>query len=168
MRRSFVATILASLTLLGMPALAHGTFVDARPLPGVTVGGTVDEVAFLFPERIIARGAAIVVTGPDGIVVPTSGPIERPADTVVRMPIETLSRPGEYGVDYSVPAADGFVFEGSFTFFFDPAADALEPLPYGRGGWTGRASIGAVLILVSVVAVGLIGWRRRHPSDDVG
>jgi methionine-rich copper-binding protein CopC len=165
MRRSVVAATVTILTLHAAPVVAHGTFVDARPLPGVTVGGTVDEVAFLFPEAIVPEGAVIVVTGPEGIVVPASGSIERLADTVVRIPIEVLSRPGEYGVDYSIPAADGFAFDGSFTFFFDPAADALEPLPYARGGRAGLLAVVAVSILV--VATGVIGWRRRRPSGDV-
>lgn len=151
--------------LIGAPAaLAHGTFVDARPLPGVEVGGVVDEVSFLFPEPVETDSAVIAVIGPQGHPVPASGQVESPIPSVVRVGIEALTLPGEYRVDHAVTAHDGFVFEGSFTFSFDPSAPPLDPLPYGRDGlgWPWLAGIAG--------AIALAGWmvrtRSRH-GDEV-
>ena len=145
-----------ALGLIGLPALAHGTWVDARPLPGVVVGGTVDEVAFLFPEPLVAGEGGITVTGPDGQSIPT-GTIEFPADAVARVKVEPLTAEGTYTVSYTLSATDGFVFSGSHRFEYRETAPGLEPLPYGRGSWLPAAALGAV-----VLAAG--GWaiaRRR-------
>ncbi|MDX1449211.1 MAG: hypothetical protein R3246_09130, partial [Acidimicrobiia bacterium] len=84
---------LAVVAFGGLPALAHGTWLDARPLPGVTVGGTVDEVAFLFGEPLQLGQGEVTVVGPDGRPHP-GGAIEHPAETVVRMPIQPLAEEG--------------------------------------------------------------------------
>ncbi|MEX2655251.1 MAG: copper resistance protein CopC [Acidimicrobiia bacterium] len=163
------AVILATLVLCICPAitvLAHGTFVDARPLPGVGVGGVVDEVAFLFPEDLVAGAGSITVTGPTGIEVPTAGEPEYPIGAVIRLPIEQLTEPGSYRVDYRVLAADGFVFEGSFEFTYDVDAEPLDPLPYGRQGpawWL--VGVGGALAGVLVL---LARKRRRDSPGDAG
>lgn len=146
----------AALGLIALPAAAHGSWVDARPLPGVVVGGTVDEVAFLFPEPLVVGEGRITVTGPDGRSIAT-GAIEFPADAVVRVGFESLTVEGLYTVSYTLPAMDGFVFTGSYRFEYRQTAPGLEPLPYGRGSWVAAVALGAV-----VVAAG--GWavaRRR-------
>lgn len=149
---------------IALPAMAHGSWVDARPLPGVVVGGTVDEVAFLFPEPLVVGEGGITVTGPDGRSIPT-GAIEFPADAVVRLGIEPLTIDGTYTVSYTLPATDGFVFTGSYRFEYRQTAPGLEPLPYGRGSWV--AAVGLVAV---VVAAG--GWavarRRTDRSARVG
>ncbi|HVR33383.1 MAG TPA: copper resistance protein CopC [Acidimicrobiia bacterium] len=160
MRRGAAGTMLAILMVFPAAGLAHGTFVDSRPLPGVTVGGTVDEVAFLFPEPVIASGAVISLIGPDGLAISTTGPAEGPADPVVRQPIRALVEPGRYRVIHSVPSADGFVFEGTFDFTYQPTADPLSPLPYGRNTPLGWVTLGGILV-VTVAAVVLRSRRFR-------
>ncbi|MFP5332485.1 MAG: copper resistance protein CopC [Acidimicrobiia bacterium] len=149
--------LLAGLVVgLALPGLAHGTWTDARPLPGVTVGGVVDEVAFLFPEPLVAGQGSITVAGPDGSRHPT-GSLEHPADAVVRMGIEPLVDEGVYTVTFTLPAVDGFVFSGSHHFEYRATAPGLEPLPYGRGG-------NLPLIGVGLAAAAFGGWvlvRRR-------
>jgi methionine-rich copper-binding protein CopC len=143
---------------LASPALGHGSFVDARPLPGVEVGGVVDEVALLFGEDLAVGEGSIEVTAPDG--EPTSGgPVEYPIDRVIRMAIEPLSEPGQYEVAYRVPAIDGFIFEGRFPFTFDPSAEQLDPLPFGR-------SAPMPWVIVVAALVGLVGgfWARRRKT----
>lgn len=152
--------MLAILVLVPGAALAHGTFIDSRPLPGVTVGGTVDEVAFLFPEPVVASAAVITVTGPDGLAIPTTGPAEGPADPVVRQRIRPLVEPGSYSVIHSVPSTDGFVFEGTFDFTYQPTADPLGPLPYGRDAPLGWVVLGGIVV-VTVAAVVLRSRRLQ-------
>lgn len=146
----------AALGLVALPAAAHGSWVDARPLPGVVVGGTVDEVAFLFPEPLVVGEGGITVTGPDGRSI-TTGAIEFPADTVVRVGIEPLTVEGTYTVSYTLPAMDGFVFTGSYRFEYRQTAPGLEPLPYGRGSWVTVAGIGVLVLAAGGLAVA----RRR-------
>lgn len=161
-RTSLVAAASCLLTVLGgMPALGHGTFVDARPLPGIAVGGTVDEVELLFPEGIVPTDSRIEVRGPDGSRVPPTGRITAPIASVARVGIRPLTEPGEYRVVYSIPATDGTVFAGDFQFTFDPAAEPLRPLPYGRG----RVELVALLGLASALVVGgglLVARRSRR------
>lgn len=153
------------LSFTGLPALAHGTFVDARPLPGVVVGGVVDEVSFLFPEPIDPDSAVIAVTGPDGLEVPARGGVDSPVSSAARIAIEALTLPGEYRVDHAVTSLDGFVFEGTFAFVYDPTAPSLDPLPYGRDPVPWQWIVGIA------GAVGLAGWilrrsRVRHGGED--
>lgn len=161
--------ILGTLALCLVPAItvfAHGIFVDVRPLPGVPVGGVVDEVAFLFPEALEVGASSITVTGPTGVEVAAAGEAEHPVETVIRLPIEQLTEPGSYRVDYRVPGADGFVFEGSFEFTYDVSAAPLGPLPYGRPGsvwWL--AGVGGALAGALFLAV----WKTRRDSPgDAG
>lgn len=161
MRRALLGVV--ALGWIALPAVAHGSWVDARPLPGVVVGGTVDEVAFLFPEPLVVGEGGITVTGPDGRSIPT-GAIEFPADAVVRVGIEPLTVEGTYTVSYTLPAMDGFVFTGAYRFEYRQGAPRLEPLPYGRGSWVSAVGLGAV-----VLAAG--GWafarrRTRHSVRD--
>lgn len=53
-RRWFLGVV--ALGWIALPAVAHGSWVDARPLPGVVVGGTVDEVAFLYSPKHSLQG----------------------------------------------------------------------------------------------------------------
>ena len=146
-----------------LPALAHGTFVDARPLPGVVVGGVVDEVSFLFPEPIDPDSAVIAVNGPDGLSVPVQRGVESPVPSAVRVAIEALTLPGEYRVDHAVTSLDGFVFEGTFAFVYDPNAPSLDPLPYGRDPLPWQ------WLVVIAAALGLIIWTvRRSRARHVG
>lgn len=153
----------AALGWIALPAIAHGTWVDARPLPGVVVGGTVDEVEFLFPEPLAAGEGEIMMTGPDGRSVP-AGPLEFPAGPVVRMSIDPLVVEGTYTVSYTLSATDGFVFTGSHRFEYRETAPGLDPLPYGRRSWVPVAGLG-------VVALAAFGWvvanrrTRRSPRD---
>lgn len=159
MARRRLATLLTMVLLsISLPGLAHGTFLDARPLPGVVVGGVVDEVSFLFPEPVDPDSAVITVTGPDGLSVPARGEVESPAPSAVRVAIEALTLPGEHRVDHAVTSLDGFIFEGTFTFRYDPTAPPLDPLPYGRDPlpWPWLVGIVATLGLIVVAA------RRRR------
>ena len=146
------------LTALASPALAHGSFVDARPLPGVEVGGVVDEVALLFGEDLALGEGSIEVIGPGGETT-ASGQVEYPIDRAIRMAIEPLTEPGEYEVAFRVPALDGFVFEGRFPFTFEPSAEELDPLPFGR-----RAPMPWVIVVAALVGLGGGFWARRRKS----
>lgn len=162
MRRVLILAV-ALAGAVAAPALAHGTFVDARPLPGVEVGGTVDEVEFLFPEAVRTTDAVITVTAPDGSSVPTAGGMDTSVEGLVRQRIEPLSIAGEHRIDYRIPSADGEVFEGAFVFTWDPAADPLEPLPFGRGdGLLVVAGIGGAVATIVLGALAIRIRNRRH------
>ena len=162
-RRLASLVTMVLLSSASLPALAHGTFVDARPLPGVGVGGVVDEVSLLFPEPVVAESAVIAVIGPNGVAVPVNGEVDSPVPSAVRVAIESLTLPGEYRIDHSVASRDGFVFEGSFTFTYDPTAPTLDPLPYGR------APLPWQWLLGIVAAIGVVTWflrrRGRRPGE---
>lgn len=162
MRRLVIAAVTLGLLAVGIvPAAGHGTFIDARPLPGVDVGGTVNEVAFLFPEPLLAGQGEIVLFDPVGAAVPARGGLEHPAESVVRIPIGPLEDPGRYRVTWRLPAVDGFVFEGAFEFRYDPDAAPLDPLPYGREG---RAPW--LIGLAAVALGGFIAVARRRNSTS--
>lgn len=146
---------------IAAPVTAHGSFVDARPLPGVTVGGTVDEVAFLFPEPVSAVGAQVTVISATGGEIDPAGELESPAPGVVRLPIVALEHPGDYRVEFRVHAVDGFVFEGEFGFVYDPTAEPLDPLPHGRGDGGGRVAVIAMVVVVAGAAAVWVRSRRR-------
>lgn len=146
----------AALVWIAQPSLAHGTWVDARPLPGVVVGGTVDEVAFLFPESLVAGEGGITVTAPDGRSIRTET-VEFPADAVARVAIEPLAVEGVYTVSYTLAGLDGFVFTGSYRFEYRQAAPGLEPLPYGRGSLASAIGVGVVVL----AAGSWVAARRR-------
>ena len=173
MRRLATTLILALVSIPATPAMAHGTFVDARPLPGVEVGGVVDEVALLFPEELHPGAGSMTLLGPGGAVA-LSGDVEYPADTVIRLPIDPLTQPGTDEVAFTVPAVDGFVFEGSCEFDYSLDASPLEPLPYGRGDgslWLivgGVFGVGGGFLLVRMMrSKGRLNGRiGRVPQDE--
>ena len=148
--------------VVAAPALAHGTFVDARPLPGVEVGGSVDEVEFLFPEAVSLEGATISVTAPDGSEVPLVGSMTTGVEGLVRQSIEPLDQVGEHRIDYAIPSFDGTTFEGAFVFRYDPAAEPLEPLPFGRDTDMTIVLIALGMFAVVVVAGGLVARARMR------
>lgn len=150
-RRVSILGTLALCVFPGVSVLAHGAFVDARPLPGVEVGGVVDEVAFLFPEDLVPGAGEITVTDPTGTEVPSAGEAEYPIGAVIRLSIEPLTEAGAYRVGYRVPALDGFIFEGEFEFIYEASAQPLNPLPYGEEGsaW----GIAGVVVASAVVFV---------------
>lgn len=152
MRRLATTVLLGLMSIPGTSAMAHGTFVDARPLPGVEVGGVVDEVALLFPETLDLGAGSITVLGPTGVFAP-SGSVEYPVETVIRLPIDRLTQPGTYQVAFSVPAADGFVFSGSFEFDYSADASPLAPLPYGRADRSPWLLVGAAFVAVAGIVV---------------
>ncbi len=158
--RVFVAAGLAAILLAsGMASLsAHGTFIDARPLPGVAVGGTVDEVEILFPEDIVVAESRIEVRAPDGTQVLQRGRIIAPIPSLVRVRIQPLVTPGTYRIDYFVPSTDGTVFEGSFEFTFDPDADPLDPLAFGRET---NVLASLALAVVAFIGVAFVVSRKR-------
>lgn len=164
-RRRLAALLTMVILPLGLPALGHGTFVDARPLPGVIVGDVVDEVSFLFPEPIEPASAVIAVAGPDGQLLPVLGGVESPVPSAVRVAIEALTIPGEYRVDHAVTSRDGFVFEGTFTFVYDPSAPALDPLPYGRDPMPWPWLVGVVVALGGFIWTFRRGRVRRRDAD---
>lgn len=157
--RAFGAAGVAAILLAsGMASLsAHGTFIDARPLPGVAVGGTVDEVEILFPEDIVVAGSRIEVRAPDGTRVPQRGSITAPIPSLVRVGIQRLVVPDTYRVEYVVPSTDGTAYEGSFDFTFDPGADPLDPLAFERGP---NVLFASALVIAAVVGAAVVVSRK--------
>jgi methionine-rich copper-binding protein CopC len=158
--RAFGAAGVAAILLAsGMASVsAHGTFVDARPLPGVAVGGTIDEVEILFPEEIVIAGSRIEVRAPDGTQVRQRGPIGAPIPSLVRVGIQPLVVRGTYRIEYFVPSTDGTVFEGSFEFTYDPDADPLEGLAFGRGP---NVLLASALAITALVGAAMVVSRTR-------
>lgn len=130
--------------MLAVPvaAIAHGELSEGRPGPGQTVGGKVGEIELRFEEELDEQGLAISVTDPEGLALAVAEP-KVVAEVIVRIEIPTLTKPGEYRVDYAVPSLDGFLFEGAYLFSFEPSAPPIEPFPEGR------ASAGTTLLIAA-------------------
>ncbi len=158
--RAFAAAGVAVILLFSAmeSVSSHGTFIDARPLPGVVVGGTVNEVEILFPEDIVVAESQIEVRALDGTQVLPRGRATAPIPSLVRVRIQPLVVPGTYRIEYFVPSTDGFVFEGSFEFTFDPDADPLDPLAFGRET---NVLFPSALAIAAVVGAAIVISRRR-------
>jgi methionine-rich copper-binding protein CopC len=144
---------LAVAVALALPAGAHTQVKDARPGPGETASGTVDEVRISFVDPVLPT-PTIEVTGPDGEPVPGLEPAELDGDDAAVARFDPLVAAGRYQVSYDYASLDGFPQSGAHEFRFDPE---------GEGGGTSlRLVLGAVgVLLVAGFALAALRTRRR-------
>ncbi len=111
---------LISLTLLASMALAptawaHDQVISQSPAPDSTSEAGPIEIKLEFSNDLleIGSGAEIIVTAPDGSIVPAS--CARLEGTFATSNTE-LDQPGSYSVAWRVVSSDGHPIEGSYSF----------------------------------------------------
>jgi methionine-rich copper-binding protein CopC len=143
--------------VLGVGALAllagcageeeQGGLQAARPGPGATVGGEIDQIELLFDD--IVAEAQGTVTGPDGADLDAEFVIDNQIRVLVEL-AEPLDVSGEYAVRSEVVSVVDDRVEESYVFTYDPAAEAPQLVfPPEEGS-------GSPWLLVTLIAVGVI------------
>lgn len=114
------------LTLLtAVPGLAHDTLTDSAPADGDS-GPPPTEVVLTFSGEIASVGAAVEVSGPDGVVSEGTPAVE---GVTVTQSLAADLPAGEYAVVWRVTSSDGHPISGEYGFTVEeaaPADDATE------------------------------------------
>lgn len=125
-RRALVVLLAAALTpVLGVavaqPASAHDRLLSSDPADGATVDEAPGAITLVFSADVLAAGAQVAVTTPDGTV-----PAEVTVDgdeAVAALPDDLPG--GEWDVSWRVVSSDGHPIEGDLAF----TVAAAEPSP---------------------------------------
>lgn len=160
--RSVAAACLGALAAAGLlsdRAAAHGSFVEARPAPGVRVEAAPDRVELRFTEplnRSLARGEIVAA---DGTAVQLIAQAAEDRMLLLR-PARELGT-GTYQVRWhSVSTIDGHALEGTFSFGVRAAAaggaQRIEQSPLARGGWLRVLSRGALYAALTLLGGALL------------
>ncbi|HEY3437829.1 MAG TPA: copper resistance CopC family protein [Actinotalea sp.] len=113
--RGLLVVVLAALvTVIGQPASAHDALVQSQPADGSVVTAPPVEVALTFSEAPLTVGAAVSVTGADGVVWSDGEAVV--ADLSVVQPLRQDIPSGQYAVEWRAVAADGHPVTGTLTF----------------------------------------------------
>ncbi|MEU2200675.1 copper resistance CopC family protein [Isoptericola sp. NPDC019482] len=120
-----VPAVLALSTMLGVavaqPASAHDRLLSSDPADGATVEEAPTELTLVFSADVLAAGAQVAVTTPDGTV-----PAEVAVDgdeAVAALPDDLPG--GDWDVAWRVVSSDGHPIEGELAF----TVDAPSPSP---------------------------------------
>jgi len=101
-------------------AFAHAELRQSSPVAGETVGGSFHQIAMLFFDLDEAAPNEAKLFDPAGNEVDSV--LVKDGQKLV-IPIDPLSTPGDYIVEYAIYGQDGDFTEEAFTFRFDPVAD---------------------------------------------
>ena len=126
MRRSAVATILASLVLISVPGavLAHTKLVSSTPAANATVpAANARSINLTFNEKVIASTvkAELVMTGMPGMAnhapmkIPTTSMMGKGGKSMMLM-VKRALVPGTYKVKWSAAGADTHRMGSEFSF----------------------------------------------------
>lgn len=146
-------------------ASAHGEMVEARPGRSSTVGGSIDQVELQFVGITHPGDHRVSVTAPDGRPVPTTGELQQNLQ-LLTLPIEPLSAPGEYFVNYRVDSIDGDISVATFSFTYEAGADPPAPFTSRQESRTSSGSRPTVAIVgMSAIVVVFVAWIGRRLWD---
>lgn len=131
LRRWIVPAGLLLLTLLPVPAWAHGALRGSSPASGAHLAVAPRELRLTFSERVELAVAQLQLVGPDSVPVPL-GPLALAPDSagVLVGEIRGPLRAGAYTVAWQVAGPDGHPVRGRFTFVIAPGAAGLQ-MPQG-------------------------------------
>ena len=94
------------------PAFAHAELQTAT---------VVTELRLVFSEAVELAFTSVLVTGSDGVAIPTGALSVDPADgKILLVPLTTTPAAGAVKVDWKAVAADGHKSEGSYSFTVTP------------------------------------------------
>lgn len=154
-----------------VPAAAHNALTGSSPGRDAVVASVPGAVVLTFDEPAIGLGTRVVVTGPQGEV--QQGP-PRLVDNTVTQPLQPAAAAGAYTVAWRVTSIDGHPISGTYAFTATEAGSS-PPVAAGEpeGAAGDRITTGVMLVLAATVVLlllplGILGWRRRHPHAEPG
>lgn len=164
--RGIVGAILVGLLLSTVAttpaALAHAEVIEARPGRASTVGGEIDVIELQFVELLDGGDHLVFLTGPDAQMVAPTGDLLL-LGQLLRLPVEPLTMPGDYVIDYQVDSVDGDISVGTIRFTYDPAADPPPPFrarKETRITDSGRPTV--LLVGLSALTLVFVAWIGRR------
>lgn len=130
-RRRALAVLLAAVAVpvLGLavaqPASAHDRLLSSDPADGASVDEAPAQITLVFSADVLAAGAQVAVTTPDGTV---------PADVTVDGDEAVAALPddlpgGDWDVAWRVVSSDGHPIEGDLSFTVAAAPASPSPSP---------------------------------------
>lgn len=128
-RAQLLLTILASVALLAIPAMAsaHVELVSSSPQVGANLDTAPTEVTVTFDDELDPDHSTFTVTDAAGNEV-GSGEVDLTvADRNVLRGGVNISDPGVYTVTYVVAGIDGHEIDGAFSFGFNTQDTIPEP-----------------------------------------
>lgn len=185
-RWTLLLLLAAALTGLGAgPASAHDELIATDPAVGAAVAQAPSAVTLTFSENVLPTGAAIEVSGADGVAWSTGDVSISGAQ--VRRPLRAGAPAGAYTVTWRVVSADGHPVSGQFGFAVtegasngtkapsptaatELSATATSAASSGAAGdaGSGRTSVVATVVICGVGALVLgflvFGIRRLVKS----
>lgn len=152
-----------------VPASAHSELTSTTPADGQTVAALPQRVVLTFAEPLMATGARVLVTGPDG---ETQQGQPQSAGNTVSQVLRPGAAAGHYTVSWRVSAKDGHASSGRYAFSVQPGS---APTPGSSTGPAGGPSSplsgipGWASILIGVVALAFgvkvaRDARRQNPA----
>lgn len=148
-----MSLVVLAVAVHAAPVGAHTEVQRARPGPGESVAGPVEEVVLRFLDPVLPQ-VAIEVTDPGGDPVPGQRDATVSDDgREASIAFDPLDAVGDYVVSYEFAAADGDRQQDAYRFSIRA--------PGARGSsWVGAVlGVAALAVGAGVLAVAL---RRRH------
>ncbi|MFD6136560.1 copper resistance protein CopC [Isoptericola sp. NPDC056618] len=129
-RRALAVLLAAALTpvlavAVAQPASAHDRLLSSDPADGATVDEVPTRLTLVFSADVLAAGAQVAVTTPDGTV-----PAEVTVDgdeAVAALPDDLPG--GDWDVSWRVVSSDGHPIEGELAFTVDAASPSPSASP---------------------------------------
>jgi copper resistance protein C len=117
---------MVALVVASRPAAAHTELISTTPADQQAVSRAPAVIVLTFNESVLAMGAQVVVTGPQG---PVQVGAPEVTDSTVSQNVQGGSPAGEYTVAWRVAAADGHPLSGTFSFTAEAASDGKPATP---------------------------------------
>ena len=117
---------IVALVVASRPAAAHTELISTTPADQQTVSRAPAVVVLTFNESVLAMGAQVVVTGPQGLVQLGAPEV---TESTVSQNLQGGSPAGQYTVAWRVTAADGHPLSGTFGFTAATASDGKPATP---------------------------------------
>ena len=115
-----ILVVVGSGILSAGPASAHTRLIGTTPADGKRLTASPGAVSLTFSEGVLKLGAAVKVSGPDGVTA--VGPVKVTAKTV-SWPLKGGLANGKYTVKWRVTSEDGHPIGGTFDFVLKAAAE---------------------------------------------
>jgi methionine-rich copper-binding protein CopC len=157
--------------VLAAPALAHDELIGSSPVDGSTISRRPASVTLYFEEAPESSPVQMVVRGPDGVKINSTGPRVDGANITEQLGGSKAA--GTYSVVYRIMSDDGHPVSGTVRFTVDPQAGAAAPAAAPVRPRTARTStwlaVGAGALAGGAVALGVavaLRRRRRPPVTE--
>jgi len=136
--------------------MAHAELRQASPGIGETVGGSFHAVIMRFTDLDVNAPQDARLFDPAGNEI--GSPVVLDGQRLI-IPIEPLTIPGSYIVEFEVFGIDGDFSDQKFNFIYDPSADEPGPITFGVGESEGFDAVGFGLLLVGAALAAFLVHR---------